>query len=78
MVAAWPWAVAGKHVHFVAQGSEGEARLVCARARDAPRSLGDLARGQDIIAAMSVGLPVCKLSSVVSQRSHALRYSAWR
>ena len=56
----WPWVVAGTHVHFLARGSEGEERLVCARARDTPRSLIGMARGQHIVAAMSVGLPVCK------------------
>ena len=55
----WPWKVAGDYVHLVTKCDEGRERLLCTWVNQT-RSLVDMDGGEDIVAALSSGLRICK------------------
>ena len=58
METRWPWKVASTHVHFMRKEASVPTFLCC-RSK-VVRPLGELSGGDDLLAAMCCGLPVCK------------------
>ena len=55
----WPWQVTGTYVHFVRKDDSGQERLLCTRDKET-RQLDGLDGGDDVVAAVSCSLLVCK------------------